>query len=128
MRTTKILLALFFASALIFSMSCSKNIDNTHTYEYKIEDFDEFCVEVTFFNTDGQMITTSDPAVFLDGKKTLTVTKPFFGGFMLKVDNSSTSDRSYELSIVIDGETKVSKTMVVPAFAVQSDNLEYNFK
>ena len=128
MRTTKILLALFSASTLILSMSCSKEIDNTHKYEYKIEGFDGYCVQVRFMDADGIIVTTSDPGDFIDGIRTLTVTKPFFGGFELQVDNSSIENMSYELSIVIDGEPKLSKTMNVPAFNSKTDYLEYNFK
>ena len=128
MRTTKMLLALFFASTTILSMSCSKNIDNTHTLEYKIEGFDEFCIQVRYMDADGNVVTTTNPADFPGGIKTMTVTKPFLGAFELKVDNLSIEHRSYELSIVIDGKSKLSKTMSVTPFVFKSDYLEYNFK
>jgi len=128
MRTTKILLALFFASTLILSMSCSKDIDNTHTLEYKIDGFDEFCIQVRYMDADGNIVTTTDPAEFPGGIKTLSVTKPFLGAFELHVENSSINHRSYELSIVIDGEPKFSKTMSVTPFDFKTDYLEYNFK
>jgi len=128
MRMTKMLLALFFASTLILSMSCSKNIDNTHTLEYKIEGFDMYCIQVRYMGADGNIVTTSDPAEFPGGIKTMTVTKPFLGAFELMVDNSSIRNRSYELSIVIDGEPQMSKSMFVPSFDSKTDYLEYNFK
>ena len=128
MRTTKMLLALFFASTTILSMSCSKNIDNTHTLEYKIEGFDEFCIQVRYMDADGNIVTTTDPAEFPGGIKTLTVSKPFLGGFELIVDNSSIRNRDYELSIVIDGEPQLSKSMFVPSFESKTHYLEYNFK
>ena len=128
MRTTNILLALFFASALTLSMSCTKSIDNSHTLEYKIEGFDMYCVQVRYMDADGNIITTTDPADFANGIKTLAVTKPFIGGLELQVDNYSINSRSYEMSIVIDGETKSSKTMIVPPFHVMTDYLEYDLR
>jgi len=128
MRTTKILLALFFASTLILCMSCSKDIDNTHTLEYKIEGFDMFCIQVKYMDADGNVVTTTDPAEFPGGVKKLTVTKPFLGAFELNVNNSSIRNRSYELSIVIDDEPQLSKTLFVPSFDSKSSYLEYNFK
>ena len=122
------MLALFFASALILSMSCSKEIDNTHTLEYKIEGFDRYCIEVIYKDADGKFVSTNDRAEFPGGIKKLTVTKPFFGFLELRVENFSITNKSYELSIVIDGESKMSKTLTVPMLDSKREYLEYELK
>ena len=128
MRSTKFLLALFFASTVFLSMSCSKEIDNTHTPEYKIEGFDRYCIEVIYKDADGKFVSTNDRAEFPGGIKKLTVAKPFFGFLELRVDNFSITTKTYELSIVIDGESKMAKTMTVPMFNATREYLEFELK
>jgi hypothetical protein len=114
---------LLFSSLVLFSVflfsSCDKDDDPSMvTVEYKINPMNPHFTNIEYTDANGNFVDITDWEQFVDGKKTISVKKPFAARIKTDVVNTTSETLNYDLIISVNGEPK----KVVSATAAPQSN------
>ena len=124
---------LLFASLLLLSAfvlsSCDKDDpDNAVTVEYKITPMNPHFTNIEYTDANGNFVDVTDWEQFVDGKRSITVVKPFPARIKTNIVNTTTETLYYDLVISVNGEPKQVVSATAPPQSNSMAVAEYSVK
>jgi hypothetical protein len=121
----------FFCMLAAFLMtglaSCKKDqASAATTIEYLITPMNPYFTSIKYTNESGSTVTITDPSLFTNGSKTISVTnKPFTAKMETSVYNSGLATEAFSLVIKVNGEVKKITQAVAPVTVTVNNSAEY---
>ena len=124
---TVLLVLLSFA---LLAASCKKNSDTpSTTVEYQITPMNNYFTQITYTDKTGNDMIITDPTLFVNGSKTISITeKPFTARIEAKINNTSVTSINYTLVISVNGEVKKYQNVSAPAAGMNTSSIEYTME
>src|SRR5215204_5462082 len=124
---------LIFYSLLLLSVflisSCDKDDDpTTATVEYKITPMNPHFTNIEYTDANESFVDITDWQQFVDGKKSVTVKKPFPARIKTDIVNTSSETLHYDLVISVNGEIKEVVSATAPPQSNSMAVAEYSVK
>lgn len=114
----------------VMGIACKKDSESTPatstTVEYRITPMNNSFTKISFTDANGGSVVITDPAQFASGKKTVSVTsKPFHAKIETQVVNTALTPVQFTLTILVNGEVKITQPASVPASSSSTNVAEY---
>jgi hypothetical protein len=124
---------LLFSSLLLLSVflfpSCDKDDDpTTVTVEYKITPMNPYFTNIEYTDAKEDFVDITDWEQFVDGKKSVTVKKPFPARIKTNIVNTTNETLYYDLVISVNGEVKQVVSATAPPQSNSMAVAEYTVK
>jgi hypothetical protein len=114
----------------VFSLlSCDKDDDpTTVTVEYKITPMNPHFTNIEYTDANEKFVDITDWEQFVDGKKSVTVKKPFPARIKTDIVNTTSETLYYDLVISVNGEIKEVVSATAPPQSNSMAVAEYSVK
>jgi hypothetical protein len=125
----KIRLIIILSFVILFSCSKSENSTNqssSYEVEYEINNPNIYIVQVSYTDSNGNILSVNDLSTFTNGKKKISVTKKnFTASISVSTNNTSLETIRYALSIKVDGVLKIYENKQTPPMSTSLASVEF---
>ena len=129
MKKINLLFSLLLLVSVFQFSSCDKDDDpTTATVEYKITPMNPHFTNIEYTDANGTFVDITDWEQFVDGKKSVSVKKPFPARIKTDIVNTTTETLYYDLVISVNGEIKQVVSATAPPQSNSMAVAEYNVK